>query len=351
MPEGLPPADAGLLIGDVLPTFRLANQRGGTSDLLHLTQGRAILVCLVPPGQETPRALLAALARHRERLAALAHFFVITAADPAANAALATELDLLAPVLSDAAGATATAWGLAPEAAVTLVLADANRRVLRIERGPPGPDTVAALLADLEARPAAEPVEVRPAAPVLYVPRVLDPGQCEQLIRLYHEGGNAPSGVFRGGARPAGGDMDGTTKQRRDHIVQDPATARGLGRLIGRRVVPEMKKAFGFEAKFVKEFKIGCYGAADRGFFRAHRDNYGDPQGRAFAMTLNLNAGAYEGGHLTFPEYGPELYRPATGDAVIFSCALLHEAQPVTAGERFVLLSFFYGAAAEAEGA
>ena len=59
------------------------------------------------------------------------------------------------------------------------------------------------------------------------------------------------------------------------------------------------------------------------------------------AMTLNLNTGEYEGGHLRFPEYGGHLYRPATGDAVLFSCVLAHEATPVTAGRRFVLLTFF----------
>jgi hypothetical protein len=30
------------------------------------------------------------------------------------------------------------------------------------------------------------------------------------------------------------------------------------------------------------------------------------------------------------------------GEAIIFSCSLLHEATPVTAGTRFALLSFFY---------
>src|SRR5215218_7840664 len=35
---------------------------------------------------------------------------------------------------------------------------------------------------------------------------------------------------------------------------------------------------------------------------------------RRFALTLNLNDG-YQGGQLRFPEYGPELYRPAPGAA------------------------------------
>lgn len=45
---------------------------------------------------------------------------------------------------------------------------------------------------------------------------------------------------------------------------------------------------------------------------------------------------------LRFPEFGRRTYRPPTGGAVIFSCALLHEATPVTRGERYAFLPFFY---------
>jgi predicted 2-oxoglutarate/Fe(II)-dependent dioxygenase YbiX len=65
-------------------------------------------------------------------------------------------------------------------------------------------------------------------------------------------------------------------------------------------------------------------------------------------MSLNLNAGDYDGGYLRFPEYGPLLYRPETGGAVIFSCALLHEAMPVTRGRRFGIFGFFFGEEEEA---
>jgi predicted 2-oxoglutarate/Fe(II)-dependent dioxygenase YbiX len=55
-----------------------------------------------------------------------------------------------------------------------------------------------------------------------------------------------------------------------------------------------------------------------------------------------LNTEEYHGGGLLFPENGPDLYAPATGDAVIFSCSLLHEATPVSKGHRYVLLAFFF---------
>ena len=44
------------------------------------------------------------------------------------------------------------------------------------------------------------------------------------------------------------------------------------------------------------------------------------------------------------PEYGPDLYAPETGGAIVFSCTNLHEATPVTAGTRYALLTFLFGA-------
>ena len=80
-----------------------------------------------------------------------------------------------------------------------------------------------------------------------------------------------------------------------------------------------------------------------RGVFRAHRDNLSPATAhRRFALSLNLNAG-YEGGYLRFPEYGPHLYRPEAGGALVFACSHLHEVTEVSQGRRFVLLSFLFG--------
>ena len=88
-----------------------------------------------------------------------------------------------------------------------------------------------------------------------------------------------------------------------------------------------------------------CRGLTKRNtaFFSVHRDNLSPATAhRRFALTLNLNEG-YQGGQLRFPEYGPELYRPAAGAGLLFSCSHLHEVLEVTAGRRFVLLSFLFG--------
>jgi predicted 2-oxoglutarate/Fe(II)-dependent dioxygenase YbiX len=88
--------------------------------------------------------------------------------------------------------------------------------------------------------------------------------------------------------------------------------------------------------------RIGCYDAAEQGYFRAHHDNTTPAtEHRRFAITINLNTGDYQGGALRFPDYGPQLYVPPVGGAVVFSCSLLHEVLPVTAGRRFGLFTFF----------
>ena len=110
-----------------------------------------------------------------------------------------------------------------------------------------------------------------------------------------------------------------------------------------RRVLPEIHRAFHCPIKYIEEFKIVRYDADVGGYFRPHRDNTTPGTAhRRFAMTLNLNAEHYDGGELCFPEFGNATYKPATGEAVIFSCNLLHEATEITSGQRYVLLSFMY---------
>ena len=100
----------------------------------------------------------------------------------------------------------------------------------------------------------------------------------------------------------------------------------------------------------VERLLVGCYEAESGGHFRAHRDNTTRGTAhRRFAVTVNLNAEEYEGGDLLFPEFGPRTYRAPTGGAIVFSCALLHQAMPVTKGRRFAFLPFLYDEEGAAE--
>ena len=179
-------------------------------------------------------------------------------------------------------------------------------------------------------------------APVLIVPRVFEPEFCRQLIGIYQAQGGEESGFMR--------EVDGYTrlltdprhKRRKDVILSEQAHIEAARERVRRRLVPEIKKAFQFEVTRIERYLVACY-TAGAGWFRPPRDNTTKGTAhRKFAVSINLNADDYDGGDLRFPEFGPRTYRPPTGGAVVFSCSLLHEATPVTRGERYAFLPFLY---------
>jgi predicted 2-oxoglutarate/Fe(II)-dependent dioxygenase YbiX len=244
----------------------------------------------------------------------------------------------------DPQGLVHAAYGVPVAGDPTVVVLDPNVRVAAayVHRDP---ETTLAVVASAvaEVAIASEGSTVRRHAPVLLVPHALDDELCARLIGLWESSPTVETGVEAtvGGERAES--TDRLRKRRRDHTVTDAGLLRTLSSHVGRRVMPEIRKAFAYEANRFEGFKIGCYQAEDEGFFTAHRDNISPATAhRKFALTLNLNED-YDGGELRFPEYGPDRYRPAVGEALVFSGAHLHEVLPVSRGRRFVLLSFLFG--------
>jgi predicted 2-oxoglutarate/Fe(II)-dependent dioxygenase YbiX len=244
----------------------------------------------------------------------------------------------------DPQGMVHAAYGVPAAGDPTVVVLDPNLRVAAAYVHH-DPETtlagVASAVADVTID--GEGSTVRRHAPVLFVPHALDHALRARLIELWESSDTLETGVEAtvGGERSES--TDRLRKRRRDHTVTDPELLRTLSSHVGRRVMPEIRKAFAYEAKRFEGFKIGCYRAEDEGFFSAHRDNLSPATAhRKFALTLNLNED-YDGGELRFPEYGPDRYRPAPGEALVFSGAHLHEVLPVSRGRRFVLLSFLFG--------
>jgi predicted 2-oxoglutarate/Fe(II)-dependent dioxygenase YbiX/peroxiredoxin len=180
-------------------------------------------------------------------------------------------------------------------------------------------------------------------APVLILPRVLEPELCRRLIRYYEAHGGQESGFMR--------DVDGRTvaiadhahKRRSDCLIADEALRAETRSRIERRLAPELRRCFQFAATRIERYIVACYDAESGGHFNAHRDNttFGTAH-RRFACSINLNTEEHEGGELSFPEFGSRRYRPPTGGVCVFSCSLLHRAWPVTRGKRFVFLPFLY---------
>ena len=311
-------------IGERLADFVLMDRSGLPARFYAHAGGRPTVVVFDDAGDDPRLVDLAGRLNARDDVA----LCCITSREPAGATGVM--------MWSDPERTVAEAYGVAA-GELTVVVLDPNLRVVGVEVGDHVADRVVALLDTAVHRDPA--VQVMMQAPVMLLPRVLDVAYRERLIQVWEEEGSIETGV----QNSSGDVLDASYKRRRDHTVHNAELLRELSSVVGRRVMPEVRKAFAFRATRFEGFKIGCYDASTGGFFRPHRDNLTSSTAhRVFALTLNLNDG-YEGGQLRFPEYGNQLYRPAAGAALIFSCALLHEVLDVTAGRRFVLLSFLYG--------
>src|SRR4029453_7833365 len=151
--------------------------------------------------------------------------------------------------------------------APTAFLLDPNLRVratLRLTDGARVAADVAELVPELvwdDRRPR----EITTQAPLLVVPDVLDPEQCAELIAVWEQQGHSETGVesSTGGGRAE--QRNAQLKRRRDHIVQDHRRSHELATTIGRRVLPELPKAFAYRASRFEGLKMRCYPRSGRG--------------------------------------------------------------------------------------
>jgi peroxiredoxin/predicted 2-oxoglutarate/Fe(II)-dependent dioxygenase YbiX len=180
-------------------------------------------------------------------------------------------------------------------------------------------------------------------APVLLLPNVFDREFCQTLIGQYESHGGQESGYMR--------EIDGKTvpvvnrnyKRRSDYTIIEPEVIEAAESRLRRCLIPEIKNAFHFDARHIERYLVGCYDAANGGFFKRHRDNTTRGTAhRQLAVTINLNAEEYDGGDLSFPDFGPRMYRGPTGGAIVFSCCLSHQVSVVTRGKRYAFLPFLY---------
>jgi predicted 2-oxoglutarate/Fe(II)-dependent dioxygenase YbiX len=179
-------------------------------------------------------------------------------------------------------------------------------------------------------------------APVLQIPGVFEPELCAALIRHLEVdcGGGDVSAVLvmQDGQQQLQVDPD--IKQRREVIPRDAELEARMHERLMRRALPEIVRVFNFEVRRRDPFKLLAY-PENAGYFRAHRDNETpDVAHRRFALSVNLNQGDYAGGEFRYPEFGPHLFSPPTGAALVFSCSVLHEVRPVERGTRYAMTTF-----------
>jgi len=180
------------------------------------------------------------------------------------------------------------------------------------------------------------------SAPILTISNVFEPELCRHLIERYERKGGEDSGFMRAVEGRTVLVNDHRHKVRRDYIIEDDNLVAAVQGRFARRVRPEIEKIHFFPATRMERYIVSCYSAEEGGHFRAHRDNTTEGTAhRRFAVTINLNDG-FEGGALSFPEYGTRSYKPPPGTAIVFSCSLLHAVSRVTAGQRYAFLPFLY---------
>ena len=237
--------------------------------------------------------------------------------------------------------------GVKPNELATIVLSPRLQVAADIREADPAKhaEAVLRLVYELPRMDALPPMLTH--APVLVVPNLFEPNFCAMLIEGYRKNGGKESGFMR--------EIDGKTvevrdknhKVRRDWTVEDQKIVASIQDRFMRRIIPEIKKSYQFDVTRMERYLVACYAAEEGGHFRPHRDNTTKGTAhRRFAVSVNLNADQYDGGDLRFPEFGSRTYRAPTGGAVIFSCSLMHEATPVTRGQRFAFLPFLYDEAA-----
>lgn len=339
-------------IGDPAPLFK---QRAVSHPnySIDAAAGRYLILCFFGSAQHPAarRALTAAFARPDLFDDVHAAFFGVSNDPDDARQARVTDrypgyrffwdFDLAVARLYGAAEAAA-AVGTLQVRPHWVVISPSMRVVLTVPFEPDGSD-IARLIAFVEnAPPAGLASGLDVHAPVISLANVFEPELCARLIALYTEYGGEDSGFMQEHEGKTVGIVDHQHKRRRDYLIENEALRLELQRRIQRRLIPELKKAFQFEATRMERYIVACYSAEDGGHFRPHRDNTtSGTMHRRFAVSINLNCD-FDGGDLVFPEYGQKTYRPAPGGAVVFSCSLQHGVKKVTRGQRYAFLPFLY---------
>jgi hypothetical protein len=318
-PAGVPEGERLLWSGDRVPDFALPDPQGELRFFYQMVTGAPTVLVLaantaMQDQWDEIKGFAAAVPALREAGAAL----MIVSNDGIESLAMVAKIiPEHAYWLADIKGVVNLGLrqgALFPFAGVVSFLLDGNQRAIGV-RGPEGGQAEWAL-AMLKAQASEAPQRLSTMAPVLLLPGVLDGEDCLHLLNRI-SATDTPSG-----AAPIG----------------DMALAERIGKLLLRRIGPEVEKAFSFDDFIFESITLrwdDTSAAADR------RREVEDPavQGRSFSLLLDLADGAYEGGDILFPEYGPHSYRPGTGGALVFAGTLLRELRPVSTGRRSLLVA------------
>ncbi len=300
-----------LELGDRLRSFDFTDFQGRKTSLDLMTLGGMPIVLHFSGGGDNALAELQALSRVTNDIAALeVPVVAITGLDVDGLPARLEGGTLPLALLPDRDGQVTRALGTSADEHALIIGPDLRvlrRLVPRAER-----PLATAILEECRtlARRGGERY-VSAQAPVLLLANVFPPEFCAKLIDYWNVRDKRNDMVGYGGSNTANRDA----KRRQDVVLEDKMLLAELQAYLQRRMVYEVHKAFAFAIRKAEPFKIGCYDAAERGWFRPHRDNEVPACAhRRFAMSLMLNDD-YEGGGVHFAEYPGQLYKAPAGGA------------------------------------
>jgi len=342
-------ASPAISVGDPLPWMRLRMAPGGDVNFEQFGGLRTALLFLGTASDPRVAGILAHLVTAfdalRKEMPVSGFALVPVFADPASLDHPAVKAwQQRAPVILDTGLLIHRAFGLASGNTVRLAgFVTDPQLIVRNAIEFADPDSfVAAIATALRAQAGGNAPN---RAPLLIIPGVFSAPECDALVAQYRastpEGSGymlkAPDGKYRL--------IDDPGRKVRSDVVLAADTelfAQVMERL-RRRVFVQMRRYFMFETVALERILLARYGAAEGGHFRKHRDFGDEGSHREFGLTMNLNED-FQGGALAFPEFPGESHKPPPGAALVYSGAITHLVEPVTAGERFCLLSFMMGA-------
>jgi predicted 2-oxoglutarate/Fe(II)-dependent dioxygenase YbiX/peroxiredoxin len=331
-----------IALGDPVPVFSASTLSGGSFDL-HVSAGRWVVLSFMgspkhPRAGEELNELLRSAALLNEDHIVVA---CVLTEPPESTGQLARISSDALFFLADYDGAISRKYG-ALGAPRTVVLDPMQRAIADIAWDDPQghAETVRAVLNGLPSVDDSAGVPLFP--PALIVPRVFGYDLCDFLIQFYEEQQAADSGfqIDVGGKTTTV--VDYKLKRRTDVGLGAPEVRELVRGQVVRRLLPEIERYFQFKATRMDRCIVARYDADVGGHFHRHRDNVNaGAQHRRFAVSINLNRD-FDGGDLTFPEFGRKVYRPPEGGAIVFSCGALHQVMPVSRGRRYAFLAFLY---------
>jgi SM-20-related protein len=183
---------------------------------------------------------------------------------------------------------------------------------------------------------------------------LLDNETCERLIADVRSTERAAAGVYHGSETIG---TDAETRQTRRALVAPASVALVKERLLP--VKPELERFFALSLTDCQEPQFLVYESGD--FFLGHTD--ASESGPAYAVARKISAivflnsqspgaepGTYSGGSLVFSGLLPGMsdldrgigIAGQRGSLLAFRSTVVHEVKPVTSGERYTVVTWFY---------